>query len=374
MYRVYYYCGTALLRVLKLLVSPDDKLILFSSFGGRKFDDSPRAIYESMLNDKRFADYKFVWAFIDPDKFDVPRGQKIGTDGLRYYVTALKARVWVTNSTIERGLSFKGKKTFYYDTWHGTPLKTMGRDVAAGNKAFGTKGGFPVDVMTAQGDYEADIFSRVFNIPRDNFRVIGLPRNDELVNFTDSRREQLRAQLGIAPGTTAILYAPTYREYEQSAVGVKMSLPVDFKKWRQVLGESYKLLFRAHYEVAKSMAITDDGFVHNVSDYSSLNDLMIASDVLITDYSSLFFDYSIMGKPMLCFAYDYDEYAAKRGLYFDVRELLPSAESEDALLSLLGNLPLEAVEQVKVFREKYVTEFGRAAELSLDIIANELKM
>lgn len=119
-YSVYYVVGTLFLRLLKFFIKPDDKLILFSSFGGRKFDDSPKTLYELMLKDKRFGDYKLIWAFTNPDEVELSEDRKIKCDTLNYYVTALKARVWITNSSIERGLSFKGKNTFYFNTWHGT--------------------------------------------------------------------------------------------------------------------------------------------------------------------------------------------------------------------------------------------------------------
>lgn len=373
LYNIYYYIGTLAIRFLKVFVRADDKLILFSSFGGRKFDDSPKKIYDAMLSDPRFEGYRLVWAFLDRQKFAIPKGGKIATDGLRYYITALKARVWITNSSIERGLSFKGRKTFYFNTWHGTPIKKMGGDIAADNKSFGAKGRNRVDIMTAQGQFEADIFSRVFRISRDRFRVVGLPRNDSLTRVDSSYRAELRERLNIPKGKIVIFYAPTFREYNQSSQGVALCLPIDFKLWQERLGGDYIVLFRAHYEVAKSMKIEETEFLRDVSSYPVLEDLMIASDVLISDYSSIFFDYSIMGKPMLCFAYDYDEYAEKRGMYFDIREQLPNAENEDELLDLIMKTPVGTPAPSTIaFRDKYVTEYGHAAEKSLDIIAKEL--
>ena len=111
-YSVYYIVGTLVLRLLKFFVKPDDKLILFSSFGGRKFDDSPKVLYELMLKDKRFGDYKLIWAFTNPDEVELSEDRKIKCDTLNYYVTALKARAWITNSSIERGLSLKEKILF----------------------------------------------------------------------------------------------------------------------------------------------------------------------------------------------------------------------------------------------------------------------
>ena len=129
-----------MINVLKLFVLPDNKLILFNSYAGRKYDDSPKAIFLSMKNDSRFKGYRFVWAFHDPSKYDVADCEKIKTDGLKYFVTALKARVWITNSSFERGLRFKGRRTFYLNTWHGSPIKKMGSDIDSANQSFKSKG------------------------------------------------------------------------------------------------------------------------------------------------------------------------------------------------------------------------------------------
>ena len=115
-YSLYFYLGSFALKVLKLFVRPDDRLILFSSFGGRKFDDSPYVLFEAMKHDERFNDYKLVWAFHNPDQYDVNGGEKIKTDTPEYFITALRAKVWITNSSFERGLHFKNKKTFYFNT------------------------------------------------------------------------------------------------------------------------------------------------------------------------------------------------------------------------------------------------------------------
>lgn len=107
LYNIYYWIGSLIIRILKVFVKPNDKLILFISFGGKKFDDSPRVIYEQMIRDKRFDDYDLIWAFQDTEAFIIPRGRIIKIDSFKYYITALKARCWITNSTVERGLDFK---------------------------------------------------------------------------------------------------------------------------------------------------------------------------------------------------------------------------------------------------------------------------
>lgn len=121
------------------------------------------------------------------------------------------------------------------------------------------------------------------------------------------------------------------------------------------------------------MGIEDNDFVKNVSSYPNLNNLMIASDLLISDYSSIFFDYAIQEKPMLCYCYDYEKYAIKRGMYFDIREWLSYASDETELLNLIKNVDVNLKDEAtKKFQKRYVTEFGFASQRSVDIIYNKI--
>lgn len=373
-YAIYYFVVSLFINFLKLFIKTDDKLILFNSFAGRKYDDSPKAIFEAMKADLRFADYRIIWAFHQPEKFQVEGAEKIRTDGFQYFKTALSARVWVTNSSVERGLHFKGKNTFYLNTWHGSPIKKMGSDISTDNQSFGTKSENLVDIMNTQSYFEAEIFSRCFGIPRDHFLEVGLPRNDELVSYTEEHRGELKRRLGIPTKKKVLLYCPTFREYEKDENhGVVLAPPMDLKKWERILGDQFILLFRAHYEVSKVMEIEENEFVRNVTDYPSLNDLMIVSDILISDYSSIFFDYSIMDKGMLHFTYDYDKYQKKRGMYFDVRDCIDGGANEDEVIAVIKELNEEkSIYRTRLFRKKYMNFYGSAAKKTVDCIADHI--
>ena len=369
-YKIYYYLFGFMLKFLKIMIKPDENLILINSYGGKKYDDSPKVLYEAMQRDTRFNNYKIVWAFHEPEKFEIPGAQKIKTDTLEYFKTALAARCWITNSAIERGLNFKGKKTFYFNTWHGSPIKKMGADILKSPSKVKSN----VDMMTAQSDFEADIFSRVFNIPRENFLLCGLPRNDVLVKYTENQRKSILKKLGLPENKRVILYAPTFREYERDSMqNCVLAPPMNIKKWHEELSEDYVLLFRAHYEVGKVMNVTDDDFVKNMTSYPNLNDLMIASDILISDYSSIFFDFSVMDKVMLHFTYDYETYSSKRGMYFDIRDMINGASNEDDVIEILKNMDWEKEKKAtEQFRNKYLNYYGNAVEKSLDCIIENI--
>ena len=373
-YSIYYHVMSFFINCLKIFIKTDDKLILFNSYAGRKCDDSPKAIFEAMKVDPRFKSYKLVWAFHQPEEYDVPL--KIKTDGLQYFKMALASRIWVTNSSVERGLNFRGKCTLYFNTWHGTPMKKMGTDIDSDNTSFRPKSKSPFDVIMSQGHFETDVFSRSFGIPKERFLEAGLPRNDILANYTEDYRQSIRSKLNIRPDQTVILYCPTFREYDKDEnFGVVMAPPIDLKKWKRELENGYVLFIRAHYEVSKVMKIEENSFVRDMTDYPDLNHLYIASDILISDYSSVFFDYSITGKPMFHFCYDYDKYNSERGMYFDIREKVSGADTEDGVIKLIKKLdPNEEQKKTILFRDEFVNFYGSATNAALDCIARKLNI
>lgn len=363
-------CGKVALGLCRKFVKLDDQLILFNSFGGKKYDDSTKEIYLRMKEDPRFEKYRLLWAFHAPEQ--VPEiTEKIKTDNLFYFITALKARCWITNSAIQRGIEFKGKHTYYFNTWHGTPMKKMGA-------AMGKKGNNKIlqicDVILAQSRYEAKKMSQAYDIPLETFKIFGLPRNDVLAAAGERETHEMRKKLGIRKDQMVILYAPTFRDYQLDAQSrCTLEIPIDYAYWQETLGENFVFLMRAHYEVAKHTKLPEDSRWRDYSNYPTLNDLMIASDVLISDYSSILFDYSILNRPMFCYTYDFDEYNEKRGLYFDVRNELSSAEDGNRLAELIANMVVgREQEKCTRFRAHYVEEYGDATRKSVELIYQTL--
>lgn len=370
-YSIYFYVMSGIFKLIGLFIRTDDKLILFNSYGGKRFDDSPRSIYEQMLNDDRFSDYSLVWAIQDPDKIKISgRAAVVKTDSFQYFMTALRARVWITNSSMERGLDFKKKRTLCFNTWHGTPIKVMGIDIRDENQSFKSKMLVRADVMLAQGQYDIDTFSHAFQLPLQTFRMTGLPRNDVLANYTQDDVDRIKEKLGIDKNKKVLLYAPTFREYTKgTSKEVVLNVPINLQRWQDLLGKDYVVLFRAHYEVAKHMKVDGYSMFKDMSSYPDLNELMIAADALISDYSSIFFDFSVTHKPMYCFAYDYNEYMANRGMYLNMEGELPCKihQDENGLIKALlkyNETKDQLQKQTAEFQQKFVTEYGHGAEKS----------
>lgn len=367
-YKAYFYFFSFLIKVYKYFLSADSKLILFVCYGGRHYSDSTKVIYEAMLKDKRFEEYKLVWAFTQPDKYPfIPN--TININSLKYITTALKARCWVTNVIVERALDFTGINTYYFHTTHGVLVKLDGND-AKDKQNFGSLAPCRFDCCLAQSEYEKKVLMGQFDLSSDVVKILGYPKNDILVNHSNEYRAGIRKKLGIPENKIAVLYAPTFREEDN----FKERFDINIELWREILGEKYVLLYRAHPVVSTSIKENDDFFI-DTTKYDVVEDIMIAADVLISDYSGIIFDYSLMAKPIFLWPYDYDKYNEIRGLYFDIRKELPWKESEKDLLVMVKEADLgENVQHYVIpFRNKYATEYGNGTKNSLNEIFENIK-
>ena len=356
--------------IMKIFIKVQDNIILINSFGGKKYDDSPRVIFEYMKTQEKYKKYKIYWAFEHPENFEIEGAEKVKSDTLQYFIIALKAKYWITNSAIERGLKFKNKKTIYINTWHGSPLKKMGEDQPNSKTKYKFKAS-QTDYRYAQSQFEVDVYSKLSKLPKDRFALVGLPRNDELFSINKEETEKIKQKLNIPKDKKVILYAPTFREWIRDKEGCLLAPPINIDKWKEKLSDKYIVLFRAHYEVNRILGIKDDEFLYNVTDYPNLNELMKISDILISDYSTLMIDYSILKRPIFAYCYDYEECLEKRGFYFDIEKEYPNkiCKNEDDLINQILNCDFESQKiKTEKFKNKYVEKGGNARKYIDNII------
>ena len=368
--KLYRIVMSAIFRLLGMFIKTDNTLVLFVSFMGLGFNDSPKAIYDYMKSNPEYKKYRCVWAFEDIEKF--PGVEAIRIDTPAYFKTALRAKYWVTNTNIERGLTFKKKNQIYLNTWHGIALKHIGND-CPGRKDYNFD---TVNYLVVSGDYDEQVWKSAFNAKESTYLRCGMPRNEELWKVSDEKRQELRRSFDIPDGKKVILYAPTWRESTDRGRSYAINPPIHFEKWKELLGDEYIVFFRAHHQTTKVLGIKYDEFIRNVSDYPKVNDLMIVSDVLITDYSAIAFDYSILCKPIVCYAYDYDSYLQQRGTYFNIDEKYPnkSCRTEKELLTrILGMDYKEECHNTKRFREEFVRYGHDATRISVEKLFMENK-
>lgn len=349
----------ACIRFIGIFIKTDDKLVLLSSYGGKQYSDSPQVLFEAMQKDERFDGFRYVWAFEKPKDFCLEHAEKVKIDTLAYFICALKAKIWITNVNIERGLNFKKKKTVYLNTWHGTGPKKSGNAVEGRNDYDFSR----VDIFCCDGQYLHDIFVKYFKARESSMLWCGRPREDELLVYTEKDRKRIREKLHIPEAKKVILYMPTWREYE--------SQELDTDYWEKMLGEDYLVLVRAHHFTSKTMISERSSLWMNVTDYPSVNELYCAADILVSDYSSSFWDYALLGKPMFCYAYDYEKYCKSTGLLLDMKTEFPNGilETEKELIQKIKGIKYQdECNKTKAFCEKYLSHPVNAAECCINRI------
>lgn len=349
---------------LGVFIQTDDKLILFSSYGGKQYSDSPKVLFEAMQNDVRFAEYKYVWAFERPQDYSLKNAEKVKIDSLKYFFTALKAKGWVTNVNIERGLHFKKNKTVYLNTWHGTGPKKSGNAVK-GRKDYDFSN---VDILCCDGEYLKNIFLKYFNAIEKSMVYCGRPREDELVSFHKEDYIRIREDLGIGMNETVVLYMPTWREYGNK--------PLNYGLWEKELKSNYKVLIRAHHITEADLQPLTSNMWKDVTDYPSVNKLYCVADILVSDYSSAFWDYSLLSKPMFCYAYDYEKYCNSTGLLIDLAKEFPNGiiKSEEELIRKIKSIDyLDECKKTEKFCKKYLKHSESATQYCLNRLDELIK-
>jgi CDP-glycerol glycerophosphotransferase len=309
-----------LFKIISIFIRIDKKLILFTGHGGG-INDSPYYIYNKMIDDPFFMDYKLVWGVKQIKGYDNSSYRVVRVDSIRYFIISMKATIWIASVNIERGLNYKRKHTFYLNTWHGIPLKTIGNS-APGRNDYNFSS---IDCFLISSEYERLIYTRDFNVKETSISKIGLPRNESLyTKYDENEINQIKSSIGIKNmNKKIILYAPTWRDNKKYEVGNRLQPRINFTKWEQELSDEYIILLRLHPYTSELYGIYYNDFFIDCTNYNNVNDLLQIVDVLITDYSSIMFDYSITRKPFICLGYDYEKYNNDRGLYFDFKSKYP---------------------------------------------------
>ena len=359
-----------------------DNLVVFESFQGKSYSDSPKYIYEYMLENKK--DYKFIWVMNKPVK--IPGNpETVKRFSLKYYYYLARAKYVVSNVRMPNSY-IKRDGQSYLQTWHGTPLKRLAGDMAdvhmPGTNSARYKRNFnretdKWDYLIAPNQYSSDIFRRAFWFNNTMLQT-GYPRNDILTNRNDEETmKRLKRRIYLPTNKKIILYAPTWRDDEYYKVGkYRFDLNLDLHRMKEQFGDEYIILLRMHYVVASNIDLTDlEGFAYDVSKYSDVSELYLMSDILITDYSSVFFDYANLKRPILFYTYDIEKYQGQlRGFYIDMETELPGPllMNNDQVLDAIENID-EVSEKYKERYEKFHERFcswddGRSSEKVVDAV------
>lgn len=347
---------------------PLTESILFESFQGKVIGDNPFAIFTEVLSRKPTSKLLFTVG----SSTKAPGGATGIKHGSISWLRALATSKVLVNNTNFPGYFRKRPGQKYIQTWHGTPLKRLGRDIAdvvpTGSylKMMDREASF-WDYLVSPSSYCTELFPGTFGFSGEIIET-GYPRNDILTNRA-SDREIIRRSLGITdPNQLVVLYAPTWRDSNRTATGNWK--PVNFLD--SDLGEGVKVLFRGHTNTHQAHSNKVARGAIDVTEYQNVAELYLAADVLVTDYSSSMFDFSVSGKPMIFLCPDLEDYVSKRGFYFDFEALAPGPILRDGAklsetLENIESLKAEYAERYLAWQQKFNNlEDGQASKRVVD--------
>ena len=343
----------------------NEKMVFFESFLGKNYAGNPKYIYETMLEMGLDKKYTFVWAYSGDDKDIIP-GNPIIVDRYEagdYYKYLALSKYWINNIIFP--IHTKRPQNVYLQTWHGTPLKKLGYDITIpGPEVEGRQNFYNEsrnwDYLISSNPYSTEIFHRAFKYNK-KFLELGYPINDIFFKDNTEKIDQLKTNLNIPKDKKVILYAPTWKDDEQNESWEHyFNLEIDLRRLYENFKDEYVVILKMHHLVSENLVIEDDlkDFAIDLSSYGDIQELYIMSDVLITDYSSVFFDYAHSRRPILFFVPDLNHYIENvRGLYLNMEKELPGPliKNNDELIETITNID----EVHESYKEKYDEFYDR---------------
>ncbi|MGB9979574.1 CDP-glycerol glycerophosphotransferase family protein [Methanobacterium sp.] len=334
----------------------NNKVIFFESSVGRNYSGNPKYVYEELINQGLDKKFKCVWSLEDTN-LEIPGNvKKIKRAGLAYLYYLAVAKIWICDTRLPAFL-VKRPETTYIQLWHGTPLKKLAMDMTtlcmsekmelSEYKRLFKKNTETWDYLISQSDYTTERFKSCFDFKKE-ILFTGFPRNDILFKNNNVKSiESIKKDYSIPLNKKIILYAPTWRDDEFYENGIyKFSTQIDFDLLKKELGNTHIILVKLHYLVNDPVDWSNyEGFVYKCDHLWDIQQLYLISDILVTDYSSVIFDYALLKRPMIIYAYDYEKYRDNlRGFYFNIFEEFPGPIVENNL---------DLVDSIKNYNCKY---------------------
>ncbi len=359
--------------------------ITFESFVGRNYSGQPKYIYQYLQKEygKR---YRYIW-IVDKRGMKIDGKHKtVKRFGIQYFYYMSRSKYWVNNMRQPSWLP-KKKGQIMLETWHGTPLKKLVfdmEDVHAVNphyKAIVYKQSRGWDYLLSDNPFSTEKFQSCFRFDKEKILEVGYPANDPL--YAPNLQEQasvIKKKLKIPADKKVLLYAPTWRDDNYYDAGeYKFELALDIERLKKEFADQYVVLLRMHYWIVDRLDLSGyEGFIYNVSDYDDITELYMISDICMTDYSSVFFDFANLKRPILYYTYDFDKYRdVLRGFYLDMETELPGPLlfTNDEVVEALKNID-EISEQYKnrynAFYDKFCCiDDGNAARRVVEAVFGE---
>lgn len=346
-----------------------NKIFIFSYYGNQ-YGDSPKYISEHLVNNYPKEKFDIVWQFNDVDSHkDIEGIRKVKSMTLRYFYELCTSKIIITNFRTTE-LFKKRKNQYYIQTWHSSlRLKQIEKDAETSLPKSYVKmakiDSKKCDLLLSGCKYSTEIFKRAFWYEGEIFEK-GTPRSDMLLKDNNEISKKVKKLLGINEDRKLILYAPTFRKGDSLEV-----YNVDYQNVIEAVKKKYggqwSFLVRLHpHLVSKSKEIIHGENVIDATKYDDIQELLVSSHILISDYSSLMFDFALTEKPCFLYVPDLEEYIKNdRKLYFNIKELpfINSLSNEELISSINCFDDKEYKCKLKDFYKKIVSfEDGKACD------------
>ncbi|GIN73216.1 hypothetical protein J14TS2_36910 [Bacillus sp. J14TS2] len=346
-----------------------NKLFFFSYYGSQ-YGCNPKYITEYIIEHIPKDKFDIVWAFSEPTKIkDIKGIRKVKMMSISYFYEICTSKVIITNFRTTN-LFRKRKGQYYIQTWHSSlRLKQIEKDAIASLPAnyveMAKKDSQKCDLLLSGCQYSTAILKRSFWYGGEIFEQ-GTPRNDVLLKEDPTKQVNIRSALGIPTHYKIVLYAPTFRKNEDLAI-YDLNYASVLQSLRRKFGGEWMALVKLHpHLLLESSKLESHENVLNVTQYDDVQELLSIVDVLITDYSSLMFDYGITQKPCFLYVPDLEEYTRHdRSLYFDLKALpFRIAKNQEQLLKTIASFDGENyhVDLHTFFKKVGSFEEGKASE------------
>lgn len=353
----------------------ENKVFLFSYYGSQ-YGCNPKYITEHILTHYPDDRFDVVWAFNDvASRSELKSIRQVKMMSLKYFYELCTSKIIITNYRTTESF-VKRKQQYYIQTWHSSlRLKQIEKDaedtLPSNYVEMARKDSLKCDLLLSGCKYSSDIFKRSFWYTGEIFEH-GTPRNDLFFQNNLAKKKSIVEKLEIAADARILLYAPTFRSGNGLEV-YDIDYPKLAEKLTYIFGGEWTILVRLHpHLLSKADQIVHGKNVMNVTAYDDVQELMLISDVLISDYSSLIFDFSMTNRPCFLYVPDLKEYTSiDRKLYFDVMDLpFIHATSNHDLLEKVAQFDAEAYEEklTSFLNQIGSYEEGKASEYLLQRI------
>ena len=346
--------GYLRMKYIKYLDKPIyDKTILFEAYSGQSVTGNSLALFEEIHNDIRFKEYKFVWSLLEPSKEKKTLAQyknvKIIKKGTTAYVKYLARAKYIISDTTFPHYFNKREDQIFIMAWHGTPYKTIGKDVKSSSYDSHKnvmKNILHTDYFVSPSKYTTDTIlnsQTAKSLYSGEVLELGMPRVDLTFNVNAA---EIKEKMNIPLEKKIVLYAPTWNDYSKDINENVSELVKDAEQLQMLLGNDYLVALKVHYLEYEAI-VNMNTECYLVDNSIDTNKVLQISDYLVTDYSSIFFDYLVLKRPIYFYYKNYEEYSTKRGLYLENDELPgPTCTSIEKLAALIS-------ESTGVLEQKY---------------------